>query len=329
MVAFAQATGCFDEARTVKVLVTGAGGQLGLDLLDEFAEHQPMGLTHVDLDVGDDAAVRAAIAEHDPALVVNAAAWTAVDACEADPDRAHRVNALGPWWLARACAARGATLVQVSTDYVFAGDPPSGPSGRLRGWNESDPVSPINEYGRSKAAGEQLVRQALPEHHIVRTSWLSGARGANFVRTMLRLAEEREHLDVVDDEYGCPTFTRALARAIRRLCDSGRYGTVHLANEGHCSWYDLAIAVFELAGLDIDVRRTTAAAFGRPAQRSSWSVLDSGHARSIGVGPLPHWREGLHELVAELGIVGAPHAALSSAPVGRGLANESPSSATS
>ncbi len=284
----------------MKVLLTGAGGQLGLDLLDGFADHDVVGLTSADLDVADEPAVAAAVGDHAPDLVLNAAAWTDVDGCEADPDRAHRVNALGPWWLARACLRAGATLVTISTDYVFSGPPERGPDGRLRGWSEFDPVRPLNAYGRSKAAGEQLVRETLPAHHIVRTAWLCGARGGNFVRTMLRLGRERDELQVVDDEVGSPTFCHDLARAVRALAVSGRYGTVHLVNEGRCSRYELAVRALQLAGIDVQVSPVGSDSLRRPAARPTFSVLDTTHARLSGLAPLPSWEEGLAALVAEL-----------------------------
>jgi dTDP-4-dehydrorhamnose reductase len=282
------------------VLVTGAGGQLGLDLVDVFADHQVVGLTREQLDVADEAAAWDAISSHAPTLVVNAAAWTDVDGCEGDPQRAHRVNALGPWWLARACAQAGATLVHVSTDYVFDGPAPTRPSGQPRGWSEFDPVTPRSEYGRSKAAGEQLVRQTLPAHHLVRTAWVNGARGRNFVRTMLRLGRQGRAIRVVDDQTGSPTFTRDLAAAIRELAVAGRYGTVHRANEGHCTWFELAEAVFDLARLDVDLGPQPSSALDRPAPRPSWSVLDQTHATTMGLATLPPWRMSLAELLAEL-----------------------------
>ena len=285
----------------MKVLVTGAGGQLGLDLLDAFADHDAVGLTRGQLDVADEAAVSEAVAALRPALVVNAAAWTDVDGCESDPDRAHRANALGPWWLARACERTGATFVTFSTDYVFDGAAPGGPDDEPRGYVETDPVAPLSVYGRSKAAGEQLVRETLDEHHIVRTAWVSGARGRNFVRTMLRLADEGGPVRVVDDQTGSPTTTRDLAAAVRRLAVSGRYGTVHLVNEGRASWFDVASAVFELAGREVDLGPQPSSAAARPAPRPGWSVLDTTHARSIGVGPLPDWRDALGRLLVELG----------------------------
>jgi len=286
----------------VRVLVTGAGGQLGLDLLDAFADHDVTGLTRAQLDVTDEAAVAQAVDALAPALVVNAAAGTDVDGCEADPLAAHRINALAPWWLARACERGGATLVTFSTDYVFDGRAPAGPGGAVRGFVEGDAVAPLSVYGRTKAAGEQLVRETLPAHHIVRTSWLSGARGRNFVRTMLRLGGEGGPVRVVDDQVGSPTFTRDLASAVRRLAVSGRHGTIHLANEGACSWFELAAATFEDAGLTVDLGPQSSAAIARPAPRPAWSVLDTTHATTTGIGPLPHWRDGLGRLLEELGV---------------------------
>ncbi len=288
----------------MRVLVTGAGGQLGLDLLDAFADHEVVGLTHAQLDVTDEAAVDGAVSRLRPALVVNAAAWTDVDGCEADPERAHRANALAPWWLARACERVGATFVTFSTDYVFGGVAPAGPGGAPRGYVEEDAVAPLSVYGRSKAAGERLVRETLPAHHIVRTAWVSGARGRNFVATMLRLAEAGGPIRVVDDQTGSPTTTRDLAAAVRHLAVSGRYGTVHLVNEGMATWFDVAAAVFAATGRSVDLAPQPSSAAGRPAPRPAWSVLDTTHARTFGIGPLPHWQDGLERLLAELGALG-------------------------
>jgi dTDP-4-dehydrorhamnose reductase len=287
----------------VKVLVTGAGGQLGLDLLDAFADHEVVGLTRAELDVTDEAAVAAAIGGLRPALVVNAAAATNVDGCESDVLGAHRANALAPWWLARACERIDATLVTFSTDYVFDGSAPTGPGGHPRGYVEADPVAPLSVYGRTKAAGEQLVRGTLTRHHIVRTAWVSGARGSNFVRTMLRLADAGGPVRVVDDQVGSPTTTRDLATAVRALAVTGRYGTVHLVNEGSCSWFELAAAIFAEAGREVDLSPQSSGAIERPAPRPAWSVLDTTHATALGLA-LPHWRDGLVRLLDELGVRG-------------------------
>jgi len=284
----------------VRVLVTGAGGQLGLDLVDAFSDVEVVGLAHAELDVADEPAVAAAVADLAPELVVNAAAWTDVDGCEDDEDRAHRVNALGPWWLARACRREGAVLVHVSTDYVFGGGPPSDADGEPRPWTESDPPAPDNAYGRSKLAGEQLVRSTLPEHHVVRTSWVNGARGGGFVARMLELAADRDRLEVVDDQVGSPTYARDLAVAIRELAVSGRYGTVHRTNAGGCSRFELARSLFELAGVDVEVVPVGSARFATRARRPAWSALSDRHARTSGLSPLRPWREGLAALLDEM-----------------------------
>lgn len=282
------------------MLVTGAGGQLGLDLLDAFSDHEVVGRTHSELDVADEAAVVDTVTSLAPQLVVNAAALTDVDGCEGDPVRAHRVNALGPWWLARACMLVDATLVTVSTEHVFSGPARQGPDGP-RGWSEFDPVTPANVYGRTKAAGEQLVRETLDRHHIVRTSWLVGARGSNFVTAILRAGRERDHLDVVDDEVGAPTSTRDLAAAIRELAVTGRYGTWNRTNAGHVNRAAQARAILELAGIDTPVRDVAAASLTRPAARPGWSVLDATHATAAGLTPLRDWQEALADVVRELG----------------------------
>jgi dTDP-4-dehydrorhamnose reductase len=283
------------------VVVTGAGGQLGRELVGAWGDDEVAGLTRDELDVTDEGAVLATIAELAPEVVVNCAAWTAVDACEEEPERAHRVNALAPWWLARACRTVGARLVHVSTDYVFGGDAPRRPDGTVRGWTEFDAVDPRSVYGRSKAAGEQLVRATLREHHIVRTAWVCGAYGRNFVTTMLELADRGGPVRVVDDQYGSPTFTADLAVALRQLAASDRHGTWHRTNAGHTSWYGLAAATFELAGRDVDLGPQPSTALDRPAPRPPWSVLDATHATAAGLRPLPPWRDGLRALLGELG----------------------------
>jgi dTDP-4-dehydrorhamnose reductase len=285
----------------VRIVVTGASGQLAHDLLAACDRDEIVALTRAELDISDEAAVVAAVRATRPDAVVNTAAWTDVDGCEADPDRAHAVNALGPWWLARACSEVRATLVHISTDYVFDGQAPTDAGGAPRPLTENDPVAPRSVYGTSKLAGERLVRESLSEHVIVRTAWLAGVGGSNFVRTMLRVGRERGALHVVDDQIGSPTFTADLAPALRHLAAAGRPGTYHLANEGQASWFDLAAATFELADVDVDLAPQPSSALDRPAPRPAWSVLDTRHARLTGVPPLPHWRDGLARLLVDLG----------------------------
>jgi dTDP-4-dehydrorhamnose reductase len=290
----------------VRILLTGAGGQLAADLLAVCADDDVTALTRAELDIADEAAVVAAVRALGPEVVVNAAAWTDVDGCESDPDRAHLVNALGPWWLARACRDVGAGLVHVSTDYVYDGDAPRDGAGEPRPWTEVDPVAPRSVYGTSKLAGEILIRETLPEHVIVRTAWLAGAGGGNFVRTMLRVGRERGAATVVDDQVGSPTFTADLAPALRHLAVARRYGTYHVVNAGHASWFDLAAATFQLSGLEVDLAPQPSSALDRPAPRPAWSVLSTRHARLSGVPVLPHWRDGLTRLLAALGELAEP-----------------------
>jgi dTDP-4-dehydrorhamnose reductase len=276
------------------VLVTGAGGQLGHDLLAAFADDEVVGLTRAQLDVTVEADVVAAVRDHAPDLVVHAAAYTKVDACESDPDTCWRVNAIGSWWVARACELAGATMVYLSSDYVF-----DGRAGRP--YTEFDPPNPQSVYGRGKEAGERLVRETLREHFVVRTSWVLGMQGANFVKSMLRVGAERGALSVVDDQTGSPTFAFDLAPAIRALAVTGRYGTYHLTNTGHCTWFELARATFAEAGLAVDLAPTDTASYGAPAPRPAFSVLDNLKARMTGLEPLPDWQSSLKRLVAELG----------------------------
>jgi dTDP-4-dehydrorhamnose reductase len=278
------------------VLIAGAHGRLGRALVDAFASHTTVALSRDALDVTDEAAVNDVVRSVAPALVVNAAARTDVDACEADPLDAHRVHAIGPWWLARACAAVDATLVTVSTDYVFGAEMPVGPDGEPRPFEAHDPVAPINAYGRSKAAGEQLVRETLPAHHIVRTAWLFGGRAGGFVDAMLD-QPDGARVQVVDDQVGCPTFVHDLAASIRELAVGGRYGTWHRTSSGWCSRAELARELFGLLGRDVEIEPVASDAMPRPAPRPQWSVLGDLHARAAGLTPLARWQDALRRFV--------------------------------
>jgi dTDP-4-dehydrorhamnose reductase len=269
-------------------LVTGAGGMLGRDLLSVLSGADVTALTRADLDITDATAVKAAVAGHD--VVVNAAAWTDVDGAEADEAAATAVNGTGTRHVAAACAATGARLLHVSTDYVFPGD-------ATTPYPEDAPTDPVNGYGRSKLAGEIAVRDLLPDTgYIVRTAWLYGAHGPNFVATMLRLAQSRDIVDVVDDQRGQPTWSFALAEQLVRLGLAAVDGTAgagayHGTASGETTWFGLARAVFEEAGLDPErVRPTTSDKFVRPARRPAFSVLGHDRWAAAGLAPLPHWR---------------------------------------
>ncbi|WFE20204.1 dTDP-4-dehydrorhamnose reductase [Solwaraspora sp. WMMD937] len=273
-------------------LVTGAGGMLGRDLLAALTDHPDTrsvtALTRTDLDITDPTAVAAAVDGHQ--VVINAAAWTDVDGAEAAEEAATAVNGTAVAHLARACADSGARLVHVSTDYVFAGDGTSP-------YPEDAPTSPVNGYGRSKLVGEQAVARLLPERgYVVRTAWLYGTHGPNFVATMLRLAGEREHLDVVDDQHGQPTWSYALGRQLVALAGASVAGTApagiyHATASGQTTWCGLAREAFALRGLDpARIRPTTSANFHRPAARPAYSVL--GHRRwaLAGLPVMADWR---------------------------------------
>lgn len=270
-----------------RILITGAAGMLGRDLQAALADRAVTALSRSELDVADVDAAREAVAGHD--VVINAAAWTRVDDAESHEPEAHRVNALGAQSLARAAAAAGAVLVQLSTDYVFDGRA-STP------YLEDAPLAPVSAYGRTKAEGERLARAAHPDGTlIVRTAWLYGEHGPNFAATMLDLATQRDTLSVVDDQRGQPTWTRDLAEQIVRLIDSGaRSGVLHGTASGETTWFGFARAVFEEAGLDPErVRPIDSSAFARPAPRPAYSVLAHEGWRAFGLAPMRDWREAL------------------------------------
>jgi dTDP-4-dehydrorhamnose reductase len=254
--------------------------------------HELLALTHAELDI---AAPGEALRELAPEVVVNCAAWTDVDGAEADPQGAEALNGAAAGTLARACSQAGARLVHLSTDYVFEGSAPAGADGVPRPWLESDPVGPRSAYGRSKLSGERAIAAAGPEHAIVRTAWLFGPGGRNFVDTMLRLGGERDEVAVVTDQIGCPTFTGHLAPALLDIAERGLGGLVHAAGAGACSWNELAQATFELAGIGCRVRAATSAQMARPAPRPAWSVLASERAEAP---RLPPWREGVRAHLA-------------------------------
>jgi dTDP-4-dehydrorhamnose reductase len=269
-----------------RLLVTGAGGMLGQDVVAQARRtgHEVVALGRAQLDIADAAAVDAAIANAAPDVVINCAAWTDVDGAEADPQGALAVNGAGAGTVAGAAGAVGAHVVHVSTDYVFSGD-----AGRA--YVESDATDPQSAYGRSKLAGERAVIAASPDHAVVRSSWLFGLGGRNFVETMLSLsAAGREEVSVVTDQVGCPTFTGHLARALIGVAARGGGGVFHVAGAGACSWNEFAIEIFAQADVDCRVLPTTTAAIGRPAPRPAYSAMSSERPDAI---TLPRWQDGL------------------------------------
>jgi dTDP-4-dehydrorhamnose reductase len=304
----------------MRVLVTGAGGQLGTDVVEALAGRVPTGgrfgdpstgrlgartpcevtaADHALLDVADRSAVQTIFEGVRPHVVIHAGAWTAVDACEGDPDRAFAVNALGTRHVAEAARRVGAHVVYVSTDYVFDGT-------STRPYREWDPTNPMSVYGHSKLAGEHELD---PGSTVVRTSWVCGAHGANMVRTVLRLAAQPGPLRFVDDQRGSPTFTADLAGVLAVLATERLPGTFHVTNAGVTSWYGFARAVLEVAGHDpgrVEPVATADLAPPRPAPRPANSALDNAALRLLGRAPMPDWRDGLERLLGAIEPVAAP-----------------------
>lgn len=269
-----------------RVTVTGAGGMLGRAVVAAFhdAGFEVIPLDHAALDVTDVGAVRRVTAEVRPRLVINCAAYTDVDRAESEPEKAMTVNALGPRNLALACLDLGVELVHISTDYVFSGS-------KGEPYNVRDPCDPINAYGKSKARGENHVRSLLSSSYIVRTSWLFGPGGGNFIDTVLELGRDREVIPVVNDQRGCPTFTEDLAGALVELVRTGAYGTYHITNSGSATWYELACLAVRLAGLRVKVVPVSSDAFSRPARRPRNSVLDPFPFKETVGRLLPRWED--------------------------------------
>lgn len=271
----------------MKILLTGAAGQLGQALQTALTRHEVLASNHQQLDITDLFAVREAVQAARPHIVVNAAAFTAVDQAESAAAAAFRVNALGPRNLAVATAAVQIPLVHVSTDYVFDGT-------ATRPYHEFDRPHPQSIYGMSKLAGEEAVQVLNPRHYIVRTAWLYHTLGKNFLYTMLRLAqqEKRPEVRVVSDQYGSPTYAPHLAERIAELMTTEAYGLYHLAGRGGTSWYELTHTLYHCLGIETRVRPVATADFPRPAERPRYAVLTTLHTPPL---LLPAWEEGVAE----------------------------------
>lgn len=273
----------------MRILVTGAGGQLGLELQKLLPRegHEVVAVARADLDIADFGAVGHALEVHRPDLVVNAAAYTDVDGCETETELAYAANVLGPRNLAQHCRHFGCELMHISTNYVFGG--------RKEGSYETfDLPNPISVYGLTKLAGEDYVRQLCDRWYLVRTAGVYG-EGHNFVRTMLRVGKERGSLKVKDDEYISPTYARDLAGGIVQIIHSGLYGTYHTTNSGSCSWYEFAREIFRIAGLEVEVAPVPGSEYPLPAARPANGVLSD-----LGSVGLRHWREALEEYLASM-----------------------------
>jgi dTDP-4-dehydrorhamnose reductase len=290
----------------MRILLTGANGQVGWELSNRSGQQgfKILALDRSDLDITDLVSVKREVGRSGVSLVVNAAGYTAVDQAESEPELAFAVNRDGPAYLASACAKVGVPLIHISTDYVFDGQ-------KQGSYGVTDPVSPLGVYGKSKAAGEGAVREHLPEHVILRTSWVYGVRGHNFVKTMLRLGREREVVRVIADQYGCPTYAADLAETILRVAAQvleGRqvhWGTYHYCGQGETSWHGFAEAIFNLAKkyIPLKVKQTeavTTAEYPTAAKRPANSVLDCSLFNShFGIAPKP-WTESLATMLDQV-----------------------------
>jgi dTDP-4-dehydrorhamnose reductase len=305
----------------MKILLIGASGQLGRDLLVALSHHHVLGTTRgtaglehvkleadwpspIALDVCNEADLRTTIFSFVPNLVINCAAYHRVDDIERDAAQALAVNALAVHRMALICREVGAALLHVSTDYVFDG-------AKGAPYVETDPPNPLSAYGASKLAGELLLRAAWPKHYIVRTCGLYGLAGAsgkaddvrprssgNFVNTMLRLAAEGRPIRVVNDQTCTPTFTKDLAAQIALLIETEAYGTYHATNDGACTWHEFACEIFRLAGLSVEVHPVSSAEYGAPARRPPYSVLENRALKALGIDRMRPWQEALAEYVA-------------------------------
>ncbi|MET0305088.1 MAG: dTDP-4-dehydrorhamnose reductase [Solirubrobacterales bacterium] len=269
----------------MKLLVTGAAGMLGRDVMLAAgnAGHQVVGYGHAELDVADEAAVGVKFEAERPDVVINCAAWTDVDGAEEHEEEATRTNGEGAGNVAAAAAAVGAAVVYVSSDYVFDGS-------KRADYVETDQTAPLSAYGRSKLAGEEATRAANKRHFVVRSAWLFGTGGPNFVETMLRLAADHGEVLVVRDQVGSPTYTWHLAYGIVRLIEGVEFGIHHMAAAGSCSWYEFAREIFEQAKVECKVMSATTEMLGRPAPRPPFSALTSQREHPI---ELPSWQDGL------------------------------------
>jgi dTDP-4-dehydrorhamnose reductase len=285
--------------RAGRIVVLGATGQLGTDLLKTLIDWDLIPLSHSDLDVCDFIYTRKVLSDARPDIVINTVAFTRVDDCEEEVSKAFWVNAFAVRNLAEVCADLDCTLMHISTDYVFGGE-------KRTPYTEDDTPNPLNVYGVSKLAGEYFVRNICPKHFIIRTSGLYGVagssgKGGNFVETMIRLAKERKPIRVVTDQVLTPTYTRDLAEKIKELLQTGAYGLYHITNSGHCSWYEFAAKIFELLGLKPDFGPTTSVGFGAKARRPAYSVLAHERLKRLGLDDLRPWPEALEAYLKEKG----------------------------
>ena len=278
----------------MRIIITGANGQLGLELSKQLSRNKEYEVICTDieeLNIVDINSVNKVISKYKPDVVINCAAHTAVDLCETDIENAYKINAIGPRNLAIACEKVNAKFVQVSTDYVFDGNID-------RPYREDDNTCPNSIYGSSKLMGENFTKEFCSRYFIVRSAWLYG-EGSNFVRTMLKLSETNKEINVVNDQFGSPTSTVDLAKAIIELIHTEHYGTYHGTCEGKCSWYDFAQKIFDIRNIDIKVNPVTSEEYKRAASRPAYSVLDNFMLKLVGLNSFRNWEDALIEYLNE------------------------------
>lgn len=279
----------------MKVLVTGVRGQLGHDVVKELEKRgiEAVGVGSDEMDITDAGGVDRVIRQAAPDAVINCAAYTAVDAAEENEELCREVNAEGPRNIAKVCKELDIKMVQISTDYVFDGK-------GERPWEPDDACRPVSVYGRTKYEGELAVQEILEKYFIVRIAWAFGINGKNFVKTMLDLAKTHDVVRVVDDQFGSPTYTYDLAKLLADMVVTEKYGVYHAANEGDCSWYEFACAIFEEAGVEIKALPVSTKEYGAKANRPANSRMSKEKLTENGFERLPHWRDALRRYLSEL-----------------------------
>ena len=278
----------------MRVLVTGVKGQLGYDVMNELAGrgHEGIGVDIQEMDITDAASVEKVITEAAPDAVIHCAAYTAVDAAEDNVDLCRRVNAGGTENIARVCKALNCKMMYISTDYVFNGQ-------GTRPWEPDDKSEPLNVYGQTKYEGELAV-ETLEKFFLVRIAWVFGVNGKNFIKTMLNLGKTRDHLTVVADQIGSPTYTYDLARLLVDMIETDRYGRYHATNEGLCSWYEFACEIFKQAGMNVTVSPVTSDQYPAKAKRPMNSRMDKSKLDEMGFKRLPSWQDALGRYLKEI-----------------------------
>lgn len=279
----------------MKVLVTGVKGQLGHDVVNELTKRgiEAVGVDIEEMDITDASAVESVIKAGQPDAVIHCAAYTAVDAAEENQELCRRINGEGPRNIARVCRELDIKMLYISTDYVFSGQ-------GTHFWKPEDSCDPQSVYGRTKYEGELAVQELLEKYFIVRIAWVFGINGKNFVKTMLNLAKSHDTLRVVNDQFGSPTYTYDVAELLADMVVTEKYGVYHATNEGVCSWYEFACAIFREAGVNVNVVPVTTAEYGARAKRPANSRMDNGKLAENGFERLPQWQDALKRYIADL-----------------------------